>query len=322
MKRTTSETTTRHWPCPNCGGKGPKLAQAELWGGKSIPYARLHFDFDALIAPYTEQHPLSREQWSLVGGRLEQRLGLATDVCQCENCGLAYMDWPYDPARVADFYASAIGAETVVDGVSMAGRAHLLPFVFTKVAFPLFVEETVGSLSGRTVFDLGCAEGIMAAAFQALDAVVAGADPDAAKVAYGQKILGLDRLETTATALDHLPDNSVDLLVCYHTLEHLPSVDTTLDKMVRAIAPGGHLAVAVPNAMPLANGQMLEMGGDHLIGFNRRSLGDFFNRHGLTVIEARVDDGSLPADQLDPVFGLPVWAGRKWDLSMIGRKSA
>lgn len=43
-----------------------------------------------------------------------------------------------------------------------------------------------------------------------------------------------------------LPDDSLDVMLCAHVLEHVPDTDKTLAELYRVIAPGGHLVLQVP----------------------------------------------------------------------------
>jgi len=52
-------------------------------------------------------------------------------------------------------------------------------------------------------------------------------------------------LQLDLQAID-LPDNSVDVLLCAHVLEHVPDTDKALGELHRVMAPGGHLLLQVP----------------------------------------------------------------------------
>jgi SAM-dependent methyltransferase len=43
-----------------------------------------------------------------------------------------------------------------------------------------------------------------------------------------------------------LPDDSVDLMVCYHVLEHIPDDATAMEEIARVVRPGGMAIVQVP----------------------------------------------------------------------------
>ena len=43
-----------------------------------------------------------------------------------------------------------------------------------------------------------------------------------------------------------LPDDTVDVMLCAHVLEHVPDTDKALAELHRVVAPGGHLLLQVP----------------------------------------------------------------------------
>lgn len=48
-------------------------------------------------------------------------------------------------------------------------------------------------------------------------------------------------------ALNSFPDNSVDVVISFETLEHIPDPDTTLKEFQRVLTPAGRIIVSVPN---------------------------------------------------------------------------
>ena len=94
-----------------------------------------------------------------------------------------------------------------------------------------------------------------------------------------------------ADVRDHLaqtPDQSVDLILFHHVLEHIPREHTIplLSEFYRVLKPGGYLNVKVPNASSLLAGAHPLFGDfTHVVHFNERSI--------LQVLEAasfRVED--------------------------------
>ena len=295
-------TVSRRWPCPSCGGIGPRVGAAPLMR-TNVPYGLIYFDLDRLLAPWRERIEASDSEWDLIVALLMQRGQMRAPVARC-GCGLLYVDWPFDQARIDRFYSGRQTADHVVDGVAISGRATSPANVYSKLALPLHVEAVLGSLSGKLVYDLGCAEGIMAEGFRRLGATVAGGDLDQGKIAYARAVFDLDVGDIRPT----------DIVVCFHVLEHLVRVEPWLATMAGALNPGGHLVVSVPNAT-IRDGIGVEMGGDHLIGFSADVLQAHVERAGLRVVDTRVDDGSTT--DRDPVLGVPSWSGRPFDITMI-----
>lgn len=57
-----------------------------------------------------------------------------------------------------------------------------------------------------------------------------------------------------------MPDNSIDLLICNHVIEHVPDVSQALGEIFRVLAPGAVAILQVPIAMKLDG--MIELGMD------------------------------------------------------------
>lgn len=310
---------SQRWPCPSCGGSGARVGAAPLMG-LFQPYARLYFEVDAILAPFRHTVGASDLEWDTVIAKLLQHFNMRSPVTHCDSCGLYYLDWEYTPRRIDAFYAGREMMDFTLDGEAVSGRGHSPEFVFKKLGLPLHVDAQLGGVGGKRVFDLGCAEGVMMEAFRHLGATVSGADLDRSKAAYAKRILDHQDIDEHADALQRLTPGSVDILVCYHTLEHLIRVGPWLDAMVAALSPGGSLVVSVPDVTVQSDGTAIEMGGDHWIGFNADTLRRHVEAAGLTVVDLRSDNGIAPLQDADPVFGLPTWSGRRVDTTIIARK--
>ena len=196
-------------------------------------------------------------------------------------------------------------------GDYLAGPNHVLP-----------TDRAARFSSGLSVYDFGCAEGVMVSVLDDLGAHATGSDLDRPKVSYGRSILGLSQLSDDGDYFWSLPDRSLDCLYASHFVEHVLRADELFDRFSRAVKPGGHLVVAVPCTAVREAGRVGEMGGDHLIGYDRAILAGFFRRHGFEVVDCQVDDGTLPADRLDPLLHLPDWSGQPFDVTIVGRRHA
>ena len=107
-------------------------------------------------------------------------------------------------------------------------------------------------VDGRRVLDAACGEGYGAALLAGVARSVVGVDVDAAVVAaatarYGQR----PNLSFEAASVTRLPlaDASVDAVVSFETIEHLPAADQPqmLAEFARVLAPGGILILSSPN---------------------------------------------------------------------------
>jgi len=104
---------------------------------------------------------------------------------------------------------------------------------------------------GRRVLDVACGEGYGSALLGETAAGVVGIDIDAATVAHAAAAYATPRVRfvhASATALP-LPDASVDLVVSFETVEHVPAADQAamLREFARVLAPDGLLLLSSPN---------------------------------------------------------------------------
>jgi ubiquinone/menaquinone biosynthesis C-methylase UbiE len=107
-------------------------------------------------------------------------------------------------------------------------------------------------VAGRRVLDAACGEGYGAALLASVAQTTVGIDIDASVVAearvryraHGNLLFGA----ASVTRLP-LPDASVDAVVSFETIEHLPSVEQPqmLAEFARVLAPGGILILSSPN---------------------------------------------------------------------------
>jgi len=100
----------------------------------------------------------------------------------------------------------------------------------------------------RLLVDFGCASGRFLHQNRALFGTVIGIEVTAPAVRFARERLGLD---IRATA-EELPE-SIDVLSCWHSLEHVPAAELrqVVAGLARRIGEQGRLIVSVPNAASL-----------------------------------------------------------------------
>src|ERR1700719_4618502 len=101
--------------------------------------------------------------------------------------------------------------------------------------------------AGNRVLDVACGEGYGAAALRNAGAShVVGVDISEEVCLHARKKYGLDARAGAAESIP-LADSSVELVVSFETIEHVPSPATFLDECARILVPGGRLIVSTPN---------------------------------------------------------------------------
>jgi len=84
--------------------------------------------------------------------------------------------------------------------------------------------------------------------------------------------------------LARFPDDSFDLILCHHVLEHVPRERTLalLREFHRCLCIGGRLSLKVPNAGSLINGEECYLDFTHIVHFNEMSLVQVLVQAGFT----------------------------------------
>lgn len=224
------------------------------------------------------------------------------------TCGLFYLNLPYDEFRTTKSYQIKGEYAYSLNGTPLVGRAQDPAFVYRKLLFPFYLSRVLGPLDGKRVFDLGSAEGIMVEGFRRFGCDAVGAEVDPGKLAYSKHIFGHENQEL----------GSCDLLVCFHVLEHLVEVDRWLERMKDAVVSGGHIVLSVPRVFVTPNGSASDMGGDHLIGFDKQTLIGYVHEAGLEVLDLWADDHR--DFERDRYLASPIWSGRRGDITLLAQR--
>ncbi len=102
-------------------------------------------------------------------------------------------------------------------------------------------------VQGRRVLDAGCGLGIYLEHFAAHGAIVHGIEYDAVRAQAAAQVTP-HTLQASAEALPY-PDDYFDLVFSNEVLEHVQDDRQAVREAVRVLAPGGHLALFVPNRL-------------------------------------------------------------------------
>ena len=107
-------------------------------------------------------------------------------------------------------------------------------------------------VAGKRVLDVACGEGYGSALLAGVASAVTGIDIDTGAVAHARAVyaaLANVRFEAGSAASLPLPDGSVDAVVSFETIEHLPRADQPrmMKEIARVLTADGVLVMSAPN---------------------------------------------------------------------------
>jgi SAM-dependent methyltransferase len=162
-------------------------------------------------------------------------------VHQCLTCGSGTTLPLVTEAELAAFYPQAYAPFDVPSGPLATAMALLQRGRDRR--FPL--AELAATGGSRTLLDVGCGRGDLAASWIGAGWRVLGIEPSpqAASTARQQ---GAEIVGATLSTVSLTPQ-SLDAVVFRHSLEHVTEPRSDLQRVHAALRPGGRLAVIVPN---------------------------------------------------------------------------
>ena len=185
------------------------------------------------------------EPWpTLIGRDRMHEIPGAWPVHTCQACGSGTTLPLAREEQLASFYPQAYAPFDLPSGALATAMAVLQRARDRR--FPLAELAGLATADGpRTLLDVGCGRGDLAASWIEAGWRVEGIEPSPQAAttarARGAQMIG-DTLSTT-----ELEPASVDAVVFRHSLEHVADPRLDLRRVHAALAPGGRLAVIVPN---------------------------------------------------------------------------
>ncbi len=205
------------------------------------------------------------------------------NIVQCDECGFKFTNPRPADERIGEYYKSE---DYVSHSDTNKGIINKLYHTVRKRAIKQKFALVKEGATANTLLDVGCGTGAFLDYCQQQGWDVLGLEPDAdarqvAKEKHGLEALPIDALAT-------IPDNSRDVITLWHVLEHITTLDASIEHFLRILKPGGKLIVAVPNcsSKDAAIYQQYWAAYDvpiHLYHFTPRDINLLFNRFNMTV---------------------------------------
>jgi SAM-dependent methyltransferase len=199
------------------------------------------------------------------------------DIVRCTTCGHMQLDPMPSEEVLESAYADAASGDYVEEE---AGQRETARRILDRVAPHLSREPA-------RLLDLGCWVGFLPSEAEARGWEAIGIEPSKYASEYAREKLGLDvRTEDLFDA--ELPAESFDVVVLGDVIEHLVDPGAALDRIASLLAPGGVLAMMLPDAgsrvAQLMGRRWWSVIPTHVQYFTRDSMATLLRRHGWTPL--------------------------------------
>jgi SAM-dependent methyltransferase len=197
------------------------------------------------------------------------------DIVRCSGCGHMQLErFPLD-AELAEAYGEAASDDYVVEE---AGQRRTARWILERI------EQHVDP--GR-LLDLGCWVGFLLAEAGDRGWETLGVEPSEFASRYARERLGLD-VVTGDLMEAELPERGFEAVFLGDVIEHLPDAGGALDRVASLLAPGGVVALALPDAgsrLARAMGRRWwSVIPTHVQYFTRASMRRLLQRHGFATL--------------------------------------
>lgn len=164
------------------------------------------------------------------------------NIVACSSCGLLYLNPRPSADTLQTYYKTEAYDPHRRSGGGLTGYFFRL---VRPCAIRWKASRVARSRNPGKLLDIGCGTGEFLDYMSSIGWTVFGVENDAEAAgtarSFGHQVVVRDPAEVD------LPDTEFDLITFWHSLEHLPHLQETADRISSLMKPGGILAIAVPN---------------------------------------------------------------------------
>lgn len=222
---------------------------------------------------------------------------------ECQSCGLVFFErGQFELHEYQNYY----------DYTETWDKARMdWEIKIRRRAFRTQFDRLGRYVAGRKHLDIGAGLGFLCSVAAEEGWESQGVELSPTAVGVGRKFLNIDYVQ-----LDDVASGSLDLITCYHVLEHMERPDEFIQLLHSKLRPNGVVAVHVPHREPLSflfrNRLMAWRGAEevdkncqlyvpeHISGFTSDSLAKAFSLFGFQTLMIRTS--SMWSSYNDPFF--------------------
>ena len=211
---------------------------------------------------------------------------------KCKKCGLVQRNPQPDKNEILARYSSTYGNDYL--SYELENEAAFLTLQqlalkdagFSKLEKTLFATVEKSRAESPSILDIGCATGALIASLRDKGWRVTGVEISPSAI-YAKNERKLD-VRNIPLEENNFPDNSFDVILASHLIEHLNEPKAFLEETYRILKNNGSLFITTPD---ISGFQSLLFGSrwrsaifDHLYLFSRRTLSKMLKTIGFKIV--------------------------------------
>ena len=205
-------------------------------------------------------------------------------IVECENCTFKFTNPRPDEESIGSYYESEDYISHTNTKAGIINRAyHVVRSITTKQKVELINRYSPGK---GTILDYGCGTGVFLTACKKDGWQVRGVEPSDKARELAAETIGTP----IATNISDLPDEKYEVITLWHVLEHIHTLNETINHLISHLSETGTLIIAVPNADSHDAKQYKENWAAydvprHLYHFTQATMKRFLKKHKMVLEE-------------------------------------
>lgn len=210
----------------------------------------------------------------------------ASAFVRCPSCrSLWQSPFPSD-ARLAEIYGAGYLERWGITGPEVLAEVRAMKEASARA----FLARVRRHRSGGALLDVGCALGFLLGEAKRAGFEPYGLDRNVSAIEQARAEFG-ERVQAVDLEANPFPGVAFDVVTLVDVLEHVPDPAALLASIAPRLAPGGVLALLLPNADSLMartlGNAWPHIAEEHLYLWTPAGLTAFLARHGCSVLETR-----------------------------------
>lgn len=220
-------------------------------------------------------------------------------LVKCQNCGLIFSSPIFPRSQIANLYRQ-----------SLCNYQEQVPYLI-KTYLTIIRKLRQRLPKEPKVLEVGCGDGFFLEALVKYGIKdVYGVEPSFKMVALAKKELR-KRIKIDVFKKNQFPQNYFDLILCFHTLDHLIDPNGFVAGAFSLLKKGGYVATVVHDT----DGLSVKVFGErspifdieHIYLFNKKNLREMFSRRGFEIIDVFNLVNTYPLSYWLRMSGLPLF---------------